>query len=134
MKPSDCIYICIVSIFSLFCSDLVCWVVIFILVFSQFCSVLFCSVVSFIFSISLVISFQFYVFAVFIFILVLVIRCKLAKKNGGFGDVIISLFACWFQPAQTNQPTVFSSHKKPAPASPNQHQHQPANRQYVLTY
>ena len=39
-----------------------------------------------------------------------------------------SLFACWFQPAQTSQPTVFSSHKKPAPASPNQHQHQPANR------
>ena len=39
-----------------------------------------------------------------------------------------SLFACWFQPAQTSQPTVFSSHRKPAPASPNQHQHQPANR------
>ena len=40
----------------------------------------------------------------------------------------VSLFACWFQAAQTSQPTVFFSHKKPAPASPNQHQPQPANR------
>ena len=36
--------------------------------------------------------------------------------------VLFSRFACWFQPAQISQPTVFSSHKKPAPASPNQHQ------------
>ena len=33
---------------------------------------------------------------------------------------------------QTSQPTVFSSHKKPAPASPNQHQPQPANRPDVV--
>ena len=39
-----------------------------------------------------------------------------------------SLFARWFQPTQTSQPTMFSSHKKLAPASPNQHQHQPTNR------
>ena len=38
------------------------------------------------------------------------------------------LFACWFQPVQTSQPTVFSSHNKPAPASPNQPRNQPANR------
>jgi len=31
----------------------------------------------------------------------------------------ISLFACWFQPAQISQPTVFSSHNKLALASPN---------------
>ena len=40
---------------------------------------------------------------------------------------IVSLFACWFQPAQTSQPTVFSSHNKLAPASPNQLRNQPAN-------
>jgi len=45
---------------------------------------------------------------------------------------VYSLFACWFQPAQTSQPIVFSSHKKPAPASPNQHQHQPANMPIVI--
>ena len=45
--------------------------------------------------------------------------------------ITISLFACWFQPVQTSQPTVFFSHKKPAPVSPNQHQHQPANRPYI---
>jgi len=41
-----------------------------------------------------------------------------------------SLFACWFEPAQISQPTVFFSHKKPTPVSLNQHQHQhqPANR------
>ena len=27
-----------------------------------------------------------------------------------------SLFACWFQPGLISQPTVFSSHNKPAPA------------------
>ena len=42
----------------------------------------------------------------------------------------ISLFAGWFQPAQTSQPTVFSSHNKPAPASPKQPRNQPANRPY----
>ena len=46
----------------------------------------------------------------------------------------VSLFACWFQPAQTSQPTVFFSHKKPALASPNQHQHQPANRPLVCLH
>ena len=45
---------------------------------------------------------------------------------------IFSLFAGWFQPAQTSQPTVFSSHKKPATASLNQHQHQPANMPTVF--
>jgi len=30
---------------------------------------------------------------------------------------MLSLFACWFQPAQTSPPTVFFSHRKPAPAS-----------------
>ena len=44
-----------------------------------------------------------------------------------------SLFACWFQPAQTSQPTVFSSHRKPAPASPNQHQHRLANMPAMFT-
>ena len=34
---------------------------------------------------------------------------------------------CWFQPGLFNQPTVFSSHNKPAPASPNQLKNQPAN-------
>ena len=33
------------------------------------------------------------------------------------------LFACWFQPTQTSQPTVFSSHKKPAPAPTSEHAH-----------
>ena len=49
-----------------------------------------------------------------------------------FYSNIFSLFARWFQPAQTSQPTVFSSHKKPAPTSPNQHQHQPANRPIII--
>ena len=52
-------------------------------------------------------------------------------KTAAFVLPMLSLFARWFQPAQTNQPIVFSSHKKPAPASPNQHQHQPANRVYT---
>ena len=51
-------------------------------------------------------------------------RHKVAALPG----MINNMFACWFQPAQTSQPTVFSSHKIPAPASPNRHQHQPANR------
>jgi len=38
------------------------------------------------------------------------------------------MFACWFQPTQTSQPTVFSSHNKPAPASSNEPRNQPANR------
>ena len=42
--------------------------------------------------------------------------------------VLYSLFACWFQPAQTSQPIVFSSHNKPAPASLNQPRNQPPNR------
>ena len=33
--------------------------------------------------------------------------------------VPISMFACWFQPAQTSQPTVYFSYDKLAPASPN---------------
>ena len=44
-------------------------------------------------------------------------------KSGEPPFPINSLFACWFQPALTSQPTVFSSHKKtnisqpkPAPA------------------
>ena len=45
-----------------------------------------------------------------------------------------SLFACWFQPAQTSQPTVFFSHKKPAPANPNQHQHLPTNRPIISPF
>ena len=43
----------------------------------------------------------------------------------------ISLFACWFQPAQTSQPTVFSSHNKPVPASSNQPRNQPTNRPII---
>ena len=39
----------------------------------------------------------------------------------------LHLFACWFQPAQISQPTVFFSHNKPAPASPNQPRNQPTN-------
>jgi len=39
-----------------------------------------------------------------------------------------------FQSAQTSQPIVFYSHKKLAPASPNQHQHRPANRPYKKRY
>jgi len=31
-------------------------------------------------------------------------------------DARISLFACWFQPELISQPTMFSSHNKPAPA------------------
>jgi len=42
-----------------------------------------------------------------------------------------TLFACWFQPAQTSQPIVFSSHNKPAPASPNQLRNRPANSPLV---
>ena len=42
--------------------------------------------------------------------------------------IVVSLFVCWFQPAQTSQPTVFFSHNKPAPASLNQPKNQPANR------
>ena len=34
----------------------------------------------------------------------------------------ITLFACWFQPAQTSQATVFFSHNKSAPASPETNQ------------
>ena len=30
---------------------------------------------------------------------------------------IFTMFACWFQPGLFNQPTVFSSHKKPAPTN-----------------
>jgi len=44
--------------------------------------------------------------------------------------VVISLFACWFQPGLFNQPTVFSSHKKPAPVSPNQTGYRPVNMPY----
>ena len=44
-----------------------------------------------------------------------------------------TLFACWFQPAQTSQSTVFFSHNKLAPASPNQLRNQPANR-FSSTY
>ena len=40
---------------------------------------------------------------------------------------IFSLFACWFQPAQISQSTVFFSHNKPALASPNQPRNQPTN-------
>ena len=47
------------------------------------------------------------------------IRKKLVSYN---------LFACWFQPTLFNQPTVFFSHNKPAPASPNQPRNQPANK------
>ena len=43
------------------------------------------------------------------------------------------LFACWFQPAQISQPTVFSSHNKPTPASSNQSRNQPANRPIIAT-
>ena len=43
-----------------------------------------------------------------------------------------SLFACWFQPAQSSQPTVFFSHNKPALASPNQPRNQPANMPHIL--
>ena len=50
------------------------------------------------------------------------IRKKLVSYN---------LFACWFQPGLFNQPTVFSSHNKPAPASPNQPRNQPANTPLV---
>ena len=39
------------------------------------------------------------------------------------GLSLFSLFACWFQPAQTSQPTVFSSHKKPAPAPTSEQAH-----------
>jgi len=42
-----------------------------------------------------------------------------------------TMFACWFQPAQTSQSTVFFSKKKSALASPKQHQHQPANRPII---
>jgi len=38
-----------------------------------------------------------------------------------------TMFACWFQPAQTSQSTVFFSHNKPAQASLNQPRNQPAN-------
>ena len=44
---------------------------------------------------------------------------------------IFTMFACWFQLGLFKQPTVFSSHKKPASASLNQHQHQPTNRVIV---
>ena len=56
-------------------------------------------------------------------------RC-LANFQLGFYCLfhLFSLFACWFQPAQTSQPTVFFSHNKPAPTSLNQHRNQPANR------
>ena len=46
---------------------------------------------------------------------------------------INNMFVCWFQSAQISQPIVFSSHKKPAPANPNQHQHQPANTPHMYT-
>ena len=36
------------------------------------------------------------------------------------------LFACWFQSAQTSQPTVFFSHNRPALANPNQPKNQQA--------
>jgi len=45
----------------------------------------------------------------------------------------LSLFACWFQSGQTSQPTVISSHNKPAPANPNQPRNQPANRPSILS-
>ena len=35
--------------------------------------------------------------------------------------MIFTMFACWFQPGLFNQPTVFSSHKKPAPAPTSEH-------------
>ena len=54
-------------------------------------------------------------------------------KNQTFDDRINTLFARWFQPAQTSQPTVFSSHSKPAPASPNQPRNQPANRPKITS-
>jgi len=40
---------------------------------------------------------------------------------------IISLLACWFQPELISQPTVFSSHNKPAPARTYQPKNQPVN-------
>jgi len=55
-------------------------------------------------------------------LMLMLIRCE--RKT-------LSLFAHWFQPAQTNQPTVFSSHKKPAPSNLNQHQ--PANRPTIIS-
>jgi len=45
-----------------------------------------------------------------------------------FFGLIFSLFACWFQPAQISQPTVFFSYNKAAPASPNQPRNRLANR------
>ena len=47
------------------------------------------------------------------------------------GLLLFSLFACWFQPAQTSQPTIFFPHNKPAPTSPNQPRNQPANRPII---
>ena len=55
----------------------------------------------------------------------------------GRGPVCTPLSSLWYracslvgfsQPKSISQLTVFFSHKKSAPASPNQHQHQPANR------
>ena len=49
------------------------------------------------------------------------------------GQNPLTLFAGWFQSDLFNQPTVFFSHKKSALASPNQHQHQPANTPVICT-
>ena len=48
--------------------------------------------------------------------------------NSSSANITISLFACWFQPAQTSQSTVFFSHNKPASANLNQPRNQPANK------
>jgi len=44
------------------------------------------------------------------------VQANEAESSRRAGDKTIRLFACWFQPGLINQPTVFSSHNKSAPA------------------
>jgi len=47
--------------------------------------------------------------------------CRGHRAATAQATATVSLFVGWFQPVQTSQPTVFSSHKKPAPATTSEH-------------